>query len=128
MRMWIRLGAAALVTLTAASGVVAQEKPLPPKQREGVIPQPPPKPKPKPKPTAAIASPIPRGSAVGDLAVDPPVAPRLGGLEPERFGGAACRTSCSSNYIFCQQQDDITSCSANWARCLAACPSASSSE
>jgi hypothetical protein len=121
-----------LTALALAAPAAAQERRPAPKQQEGVVqPQQPAQPAARSRPARAIASAPPvitRAGPTGALPTDPPVAPRMGGLAPQGFGGAACRTSCSTNYIFCQQQDDLTSCSASWARCQASCPAISASE
>lgn len=112
----------------AASGAMAQTRAPPRKQQEGVVEQPKVKAKPPARAATASVSPLLRGASAGDLPSDPTVAPRIGGLQAQQYGGSACRASCSTSYMFCQQQDDVTSCSASWARCQSVCPAISSSQ
>jgi hypothetical protein len=58
-----------------------------------------------------------------------PVAPRIEGLiaEPERNGGADCRTTCATDLYHCQGGPDAgDQCQQTWSACVLACPTNSS--
>lgn len=126
----VRLRLVLIVLLAAAAGgqamAQAQHKP-----RSFVTPPPPLR---GPQTAAPAQGPPPPPVGTPNQSLDPSLAPppdttaRIGGLDPQRAGGALCRQACAQTYYFCLTNEDAQSCAASWTTCLIACPPNSSRE
>jgi hypothetical protein len=127
-RLRLPVSAAVLMALALAGPASAQtfgSKPKDNKQKEGVVEQPQRRIAP---PARAQASPPPIMSPAPYFPPLPDTTPRIGGLAAQRLGGGQCRTACSQDYYRCLSGDEMGNCGSNWSRCLAGCPSVTSSE